>query len=99
MSPDDPPTTAHDHHGIALRDVHAAAFALTARWRTQRTARGPLVLAFVAPLVMRKPTHGGEPPEGWTKCMIACHLLTELDGVWWIPSGIVDHVARFTGVA
>ncbi len=96
MSPDDPPTTAHDHYALALREIHEVTFELAAHWRKQRTARGPMVLAFVAPVAMRKPAHSGEPPEGWTKCLITKHLLASLNGVWWIPSGIVDHVARFT---
>jgi hypothetical protein len=99
MSPDDPPTTAHDHEAIARRAMYADAAEIVAHWRSRRTARAVLVLSFVAPVHVRKPPHQGNPPEGWTRTLIASHLLTELNGVWWIPSCIVDHVAKFTGVS
>lgn len=99
MSPDEPlPAAVADHDAIARRELAIVAARLVAGWRAQRTARPVLVLAFIAPVHMRKPAHSGEPPEGWTKCLIASHLLTDLNGVWWIPSGIVEHIARFTGV-
>jgi len=99
MSPDDPATTAHDHDAIARRAMLQDAAALVKHWRSRRTARHALVLSFVAPIQVRKIPHTGEPPEGWTKVMILSHLLTELNGAWWIPSCIVDHVASFTGVS
>lgn len=99
MIPNEPlPAAVTDHDAIARRELAIAAAQLVAGWRSHRTARSVLVLGYIAPVHMRKPPHSGEPPEGWTRCLIASHLLTELNGVWWIPSGIVEHVASFTGV-
>lgn len=97
MTPDEPlPIAIANPIYTLMRDVAA----LTITWRARgHTARGALVLAYVAPLHVRKPPHGGEPPEGFTKVMIIRHLLPELDGVWWVPSGAVEHMARFTGVS
>ena len=97
MTPDEPLPLAIANPAVALvRDVTA----LTDTWRARgRTARGVLVLAYVAPITVRKPTHNGNPPDGYTRAMIVRHLLPELDGVWWIPDSIVAHVARFTGVS
>lgn len=97
MTPDEPLPLAIANPAAALvRDVTA----LTCIWRARgRTARGVLMLAYIAPITVVKPKHAGNPPDGYTRAMIVRHLLPELDGVWWIPDAIVAHVARFTGVS
>lgn len=99
MTPDEPLPVAIANPTFVPPAIAQEAAALVAHWRAQRTARGALVLAYVAPIHVRRPPHAGNPPEGWTKCLIARHLLPELNGTWWIPNEIVAHVARFTGVS
>lgn len=97
MTPDEPlPLEIANPIAAFWRD----AAELASTWRARgRTARGVLVLAYVAPITVVRPKHSGNPPDGYTKCLIVSHLLTELNGTWWVPDAIVTHVARFTGVA
>lgn len=57
-----------------------------------RTARGALVLAYVAPFIARKPRPNENPTEGWISLSLSHHILPECDGVWWVPREAVPHM-------
>lgn len=74
---------------IAYRDAARLAHEFVRRLAARgRTARGALVLAFVAPVIFRKPDRSRPCPDGWVEITIERHLLPELVGTWWVPSEI-----------
>jgi hypothetical protein len=78
----------------AAREIRewSALFAAVRDARKARgyTARGALVLAYVAPILLTKPRPGARhAPEGYVEITIAHHLLPECDGTWWVPDAAV----------
>jgi hypothetical protein len=48
------------------------------------TARGALVLAYIAPCLLRTPDASRSCPEGWRVVTLMNQGLTALNGTWWI---------------